>query len=131
MDRRKGTGRTTGELESFFELLPDAKMCLDLGHARQVDSSMIGAYLLLTAFADRIVQLHISEVDTFNRHDVISRAAELAFFQVKQFIPNSAAIILESRVSEAQIRSEAEKVLGILHQMLPANQPFFRRVVHT
>ena len=65
MDRRKGTGRSVSELSMFFKLLPKARMCMDLGHARQVDSSMVGAYQMLTIFADRIVQLHISEVDTF------------------------------------------------------------------
>src|ERR1700733_13095545 len=49
MDRRKNTGRSVSELKKIFELLPQAKMCLDLGHARQVDPSMIGAYQLLKA----------------------------------------------------------------------------------
>ena len=110
MDRRKSTGRSVPELERIFEFLPEARMCFDLGHARQVDPSMIGAYQLLTVFADRIVQLHVSEVDTLNRHDVISRAAEMAFFQVRQFVPNTAALILESRVREEDIREEADKV---------------------
>lgn len=110
MDRRKSTGRSVGELKRIFEFLPKARMCFDLGHARQVDPSMIGAYQLLTMFADRIIQLHVSEVDTFNRHDVISRAAEMAFTQVRQFVPTTAALILESRVKESEIRNEAEKV---------------------
>lgn len=114
MDKRKGIGRSAAELIGFFELLPGARMCLDLGHARQVDSSMVGAYQLLKAFGDRIVQLHVSEVDTFNQHDIISRAAELAFSQVRQFIPRHAAIIVESRVMESQIQSEADKVLKML-----------------
>jgi len=115
MDRRKGTGRSASELTDFFTILPAAKMCLDLGHARQVDSSMVGAYQLLKAFGDRIVQLHVSEVDTFNRHDLISRAAEIAFCQIRQFIPPGAAVILESRVQEWEIQSEAEKVWKILY----------------
>jgi hypothetical protein len=114
MDRRKNTGRSVSELEQVFKLLPKAKMCFDLGHARQVDPSMIGAYRLLNTFAQRIVQLHVSEVDTLNRHDVISRAAEMAFLQVRQFIPPNAAVILESRVSEKDIGLEAEKVMHLL-----------------
>lgn len=110
MDRRKGTGRSVRELRGVFESLPEARMCFDLGHARQVDPSMIGAYQILTEFGDRIVQMHISEVDTLNRHDVISRAAEMAFFKVRQFIPKDAVMILESRVEEKQIREEAQKV---------------------
>jgi hypothetical protein len=114
MDRRKNTGRSVSELKQIFRLLPEARMCLDLGHARQVDSSMVGAYQLLRAFAERIVQLHISDVDSLNRHDVISRAAEMAFLQVRQFIPKSAAAILESRVPEKDIGREAEKVAWLL-----------------
>jgi hypothetical protein len=89
-------------------------MCFDLGHARQVDPSMIGAYQLLKAYAERIVQLHVSEVDTLNRHDVISRAAEMAFSQIRQFVPKSAAAILEGRVLEKDIGREAEKVRFLL-----------------
>jgi hypothetical protein len=114
MDRRKNTGRSVSELKHVFELLPQAKMCFDLGHARQVDPSMIGAYQLLKAYAERIVQLHVSEVDTLNRHDVISRAAEMAFSQIRQFVPKSAAVILEGRVLEKDIGREAEKVRLLL-----------------
>ena len=110
MDRRKKIGRSVQELIKVFALLPGAKMCLDLGHARQVDSSMIEAYLLLMAFSDRIVQLHVSEVDTMNRHDVISFAAELAFSQLRRFIPRSIPVIVESRVNEQEIEHEASKV---------------------
>lgn len=45
MDRRKSTGRSAGELEHFFDLLPEAGFCLDLGHARQFDPSMTEAGL--------------------------------------------------------------------------------------
>jgi hypothetical protein len=114
MDRRKNTGRSVSELKHVFELLPQAQMCFDLGHARQVDPSMIGAYQLLKAYAERIVQLHVSEVDTLNRHDVISRAAEMAFSQIRQFVPKSAAVILEGRVLEKDIGREAEKVRLLL-----------------
>jgi hypothetical protein len=122
MDRRKGTGRSVSELKQVFELLPQSKMCFDLGHARQVDPSMIGAYQLLKAYAERIVQLHVSEVDTLNRHDVISRAAEIAFSQVRQFVPRTAALIVESRVAEEDIGREAEKVRFILEGSSPSTE---------
>lgn len=114
MDRRKDTGRSVSELQDFFQTMPNARMCLDLGHARQVDPSMVGAYQLMKKFGDRIVQLHISEVDTLNRHDTISKAAEIAFLQVRAFVPDSAAIILEARVREDEIGTEAAKVAAIL-----------------
>lgn len=114
MDRRKSTGRSVSELLCIFEKLPKAKMCLDIGHSRQVDSSMIGSYFLLKTFADRIIQLHVSEVDSLSRHDLISFAADLAFRQLRQFIPKNAAVILESRVREEDIEPEASKVRAAL-----------------
>lgn len=135
MDRRKNTGRSALELRKFFELLPGSRMCFDLGHARQVDPSMIGAYKFLKEFSTRIIQLHLSEVDTLNRHDVISRSAALAFSQVRQFIPNNAVLILESRVNEKDIDREVEKVSFIFDTNRPHekashfstfSQPFFQ-----
>jgi hypothetical protein len=43
MDKRKRVGRTAGELERIFDKFPDARMCFDIGHARQVDTSMTEA----------------------------------------------------------------------------------------
>jgi hypothetical protein len=119
MDRRKSTGRSASELRKFFDLLPGSRMCFDLGHARQVDPSMIGAYKFLKEFSTRIIQLHLSEVDTLNRHDVISQSAALAFSQVRQFVPNSAVLILESRVNENDIDREAEKLSFIFETNRP------------
>ncbi len=96
-------------------------MCFDLGHARQVDPSMIGAYDLLKEFSEQIVQLHVSEVDTFNRHDPVSQSAALAFLQVQQFVPENAVLILESRVGEPEIDREIEKV-ELLFSAVPARE---------
>jgi hypothetical protein len=115
MDRRKNTGRSVEELKRFFDCMPQARMCLDLGHSRQVDPSMIGTYMLLKVFSARIIQLHVSEVDTLNRHDLISKAAEIAFSQVRRFVPDSVAVIVESRVQESEIGGEATKVAAILN----------------
>ena len=40
MDRRKEVGRSAEELSYFFEKLPEARLCLDLAHAHQVDRTM-------------------------------------------------------------------------------------------
>ncbi len=96
-------------------------MCLDLGHARQVDPSMIGAYNLLKEFSTQIVQLHVSEVDTFNRHDPISQSAALAFLQVQPYVPENAVLIVESRVGEPEIDREIEKV-KLLFSAVPARE---------
>ena len=113
MDRRKSCGRTARELMACFDLLPDAKFCFDIGHARQFDPSMAEAYTILTAFSDRLVQVHVSEVDAQSRHAVITYAAELAFREVAHLIPDDIPLILESRVSPAEIERELYKVADV------------------
>jgi hypothetical protein len=114
MDRRKSTGRSARELVEIFRLLPQAMMCLDIGHARQIDTSMLETYVLIKTFSDRIVQLHVSEVDSMNRHERISIAAQLAFRQLKNFIPDCVPVILEARVAEQDIEQEARNVARVL-----------------
>jgi hypothetical protein len=41
MDKRKPAGRTVQELNTLFEAFPRASFCFDIGHARQVDTSMV------------------------------------------------------------------------------------------
>jgi hypothetical protein len=113
MDRRKSRGRTAKELTKCFDLLPEAKFCFDIGHARQFDPSMAEAYMILTAFADRLVQVHVSEVDAQSRHAIITYAAELAFREVAHLIPDCIPLILESRVSAQEIERELSKVADV------------------
>jgi hypothetical protein len=113
MDRRKNCGRTAKELSACFDLLPEAKFCFDIGHARQFDPSMAEAYTILTTFLDRLVQVHVSEVDAQSRHAVITYAAELAFREVAHLIPENVPLILESRVALDGIESELSKVAGL------------------
>jgi hypothetical protein len=72
MEKRKPIGRTVEELASVFEELPDASLCLDLGHARQVDATMTEAYLIAKVYESKIRQVHISEVNTCSGHDRLS-----------------------------------------------------------
>ena len=64
MDKRKPVGRTVEELKRIFDKLPDAQMCFDIAHARQVDTSMTIAYSIAQAFRGMIKQIHISTVNT-------------------------------------------------------------------
>ena len=102
MDRRKPIGRTVGEMQQIFDLLPDARFCFDIGHARQVDPSMTEAWLLLHTFASRLAEVHISEVNTSSRHDPISRNAVTAFRTVAPHIPEHVPIILEALIDKGQ-----------------------------
>lgn len=109
MDRRKPCGRGVAELGKIFAQLPEAALCFDIGHARQYDSSMTEAYLTLTKFARRLVQVHISEVNSESQHDRISYGAKLAFQQMAEIIPEATPVIVESRVDEAGIMSEIDR----------------------
>jgi hypothetical protein len=102
MDRRKPVGRTVAELAGFFESLPDARFCFDVGHARQVDPSMTEAALLLDAFGHRLAEVHISEVNTASRHDPISLNAVLAFSSILPRIPAHIPIIIETLLDQDQ-----------------------------
>jgi len=118
MDRRKTTGRTATELQTCFDLLPEARLCFDIGHARQFDPSMAEAYMILNSFADRLAQVHISEVDAQSRHGVITYAAELAFREIVHLVPAITPLILESRVSSDEIQSELDKVAEMFCQLV-------------
>lgn len=107
MDRRKPVGRTACELSEVFVHLPEASLCFDVGHARQCDASMTEAFLILSRFAKKLVQVHISEVNSASQHDAISRGAVLAFQQIAGMIPEAVPVIIESRVAGANIAAEA------------------------
>lgn len=108
MDKRKKTGRTATELEPFFDALPDATFCLDIGHARQVDPSMTEARQMLRRFGDRLIQIHISEVDNQGRHRRLSAASVLAGQSVQSLIREDAAVIVESVIPVEDMAVEIE-----------------------
>lgn len=119
MDLRKRTGRTVLEMQVMFELLPEAGFCLDLGHARQIDPTMSIAIEMLRMFGDRLRQLHVSEVGTFGEHrSRLGFLARLAFARVARYVPADVPLILESIVTEAEMRNELDTVreLSLLDQ---------------
>jgi hypothetical protein len=107
MDKRKPVGRTARELESIFERFPEAGLCFDIGHARQVDPTMIEAYRILDQQGNRLKQVHMSEANTASHHvsshhDPISRYAIRAFQRVAGLIPARVPIILETLIDRGQ-----------------------------
>ena len=114
MDKRKAVGRSVAELEPFFDKLPEARFCFDIAHARQVDSSMTEAYMLLKAFGNRLRQIHISEVNSSSKHDRISRGAVRTFKEVSHLIPPTVPVILETPVVEAEIEEEIKRASDAL-----------------
>jgi hypothetical protein len=111
MDKRKAVGQTAEDLTRLFEALPQASLCFDIGHARQVDPTMSEAAAILRCFRGRIQQLHVSEVNTQSKHDALSLESILAFQKVSHLIPADCPVILESRVEEAQIEEEIQNTL--------------------
>ena len=110
MDKRKPGGRTLEELETVFEVLPEAGFCFDIAHVRQVDPTMLEAWRLLKRLGSRVREVHISEVNTASRHGRISDAAIRAFSHVEGLIPDDVAVILESPLeSGSDIGPEIER----------------------
>lgn len=121
MDRRKAVGRTAPELRGLLGELPEAGLCLDLGHARQVDPTMTEALMLLKWFGSRVRQLHVSEVNERSHHDPISASSIDAFRSISDLLPTDVPIILEPLIDEGQsdIRSEVEKAAAALQPDTP------------
>lgn len=110
MDKRKGVGRTVRELNPLFTEFPESSFCFDIGHARQVDTSMTEAYIMLKRFSPRLRQVHISEVNSRNKHDRLSFVSTRGFREVTHLIPQSTPVIIESVVAEDQIGDEIRRV---------------------
>lgn len=121
MDQRKALGKDVEELNHIFEKLPEAMFCFDIGHARQVDPSMNGAFVLLDEFGQKLVQVHLSEVNENGTHGLLTPESVMAFRKVSELIPQTAPIILESIISEDQMESEIDRAL----EALPVTQRLF------
>jgi len=96
MDRRKYVGRTAEEMSHWFDLLPEARLCLDLAHVHQFDRTMTEAYRFLKKFKEKIRQLHVSELDSTGHHYPLSFGSIRAFREISSMISPDVAIILES-----------------------------------
>lgn len=119
MDKRKAVGRTAAELEPAFARFPHASLCLDLGHARQVDPTMTVARGILRAYGSRLRQIHLSEVDAQCRHAPISMATVFGVRELAREI-TPVPVIIESRVQEGQMACELRMARKTME---PAQQP--------
>jgi hypothetical protein len=113
MDNRKTTGRTIAELRELFERFPDATFCLDLGHARQIDPTMVSAMLMLQEFGDRLVELHISEVGARGEHLPLGATTKQAFTRVVHLVPADCPLIIESIIPPELITRELDAVSAL------------------
>lgn len=102
MDRRKSTGRFVNELDALFQALPDAGLCLDVAHARQLDTTLTLLLELITVFAKRIREIHISELDSRCAHHRMSASAVRDYMRIKEFISEGTPVIVESMLDGVQ-----------------------------
>lgn len=126
MDSRKPIGRTAKELRGFYDQLPEAKLCFDIAHARQVDSSMTEALCIIEEFRCRLVQVHLSEVNSIGKHFLMSFAAKRAYEPFSE-IMSTVPVILESVVQENEIVNEIAETERLLSLHQPNNNPYAKR----
>lgn len=111
MDDRKPAGRTVEELRRLFLRFPRASFCLDAGHAKQVDPTMTGAFLMLREFVPRLRQVHVSDVGSAGEHLPIGVMARVAFGRISDHIPSDCPLIIESVLpDESCMRAELQAV---------------------
>lgn len=109
MDRRKPIGRTADELQSLFTQLPNARLCLDMAHARQLDTTLTLLTELIRRFSDRIAEVHISELDSACQHQPMSWCAVNDYKKISwRCFVSGVPVIIESMLggSRAKLRND-------------------------
>lgn len=119
MDNRKTTGRTLAELRALFETFPEATFCLDVGHARQIDPTMVSAMLMLQELGSRLRELHVSEVGPHGEHLPLGATTRQAFARIVHLIPADCPLIIESIVPPELLESELDAVSAIFDGVAP------------
>jgi hypothetical protein len=121
MDRRKAIGRTVNELKAVFQDLPKARLCLDVAHARQLDTTLFVLWDLVRNFTDRIAEIHISELDSRCRHQPMSRGAVADYQQVLGRTVRLAPAIVESMLDGAR-KSERMNEFALAKESLAEHE---------
>ena len=114
MDKRKPLGRTAAELSTIFASLPDASLCFDIGHARQIDPTMREARKILAAHGSRLRQVHLSDVTTTSAHEPLGFTALLGYRQIAHLLPSDVPVILETPVGESELEDEMRRAERLL-----------------
>ncbi len=113
MDSRKKDGRTAEELRRFYKSLPEARLCFDIAHARQFDSTMTEGLGIVEEFRDRLVQIHLSEVNSKGRHFAMSFAAKRAYEPFAEIL-SAVPVIIEAMIDNDEIVGEIEETEKLL-----------------
>lgn len=111
MDNRKTRGRTVAEVRELLAEYPEARFCLDVGHARQLDPTMTVALHMLLEFGERLCQLHVSEVGPRGEHQHVAATTRWAFERIAPRVPWECPLIIESMVMAEEIDAEIMAVM--------------------
>ena len=79
MDSRKDSGQTAVDLAALYAALPDARLCLDVAHAKDVDPTLTVADELLQRFSSRLSHVHVSSLDESQSHVPLRPEDETSF----------------------------------------------------
>ena len=110
MDKRKECGRTVVELDLIFNKLTQATFCLDIAHAKQVDNSMLEAYNMLQKYKQKLVQIHISELNSISKHERLNLESIFSYRKIASYFPPTIPLIIEAPVPSNYIMEEIKMV---------------------
>lgn len=108
MDGRK-PGRTVRELRPLLVSLPEARVCLDLAHALQVDPTGGEAARLLDAFGGRLGEIHLSRIDAAGRHLGLDDETTAAVAALAPRIPPAVPVILETPAGPGDLAAQVAR----------------------
>jgi len=117
MDRRKSTGKYVDELDALFKQLPEARLCLDVAHARQLDTSLTLLDKLVRSFSGRIAEVHISELDSHCRHRPLSGCSVWDYGQFADSLREVPAVIIESMLERPDAGLREQEVSMAMRAM--------------
>ena len=109
MDRRKATGRTVVELSRLLGELPRARLCLDVAHARQLDTTLSLLWSFITKLKGRIAEIHISELDSRCRHLPLSWPAIIDYRHFASAL-HDIPVIIESMMYQDHINLRQQEI---------------------
>ncbi len=116
MDRRKTVGKDVRQLKQLFEQLPQARLCLDLAHARQLDTTLTLLRNLISTFITRIAEIHISELDSRCRHRRMTQLALEDYRQISKPLCNI-PVIVESMLDTSSGTSRQNELRSAQYAM--------------
>lgn len=118
MDSRKPPCQTAESMERFLENLPEASICLDIAHARQIDPTLIEILRITDTFGDRIKQVHISELNYEGRHTTISDSCANDYNYIAERIKHLPQIIESPVKNETELLNEIDIIQKIFDNKL-------------